>query len=96
VAAENFARNGARVEMDSRQVEALAHRYDVVVANIIDGVLVRIQDALKARVKPGGLLVVSGIILEREQHFLEGFKLPAGAEWRRERLGDWLLFSVRL
>lgn len=96
VAAENFARNGAHVQMDARQVEALDQKYDVVVANIIDGVLVRIQDALKARVKPGGRLVVSGIILEREPNFLDGFKLPPGAQWQRHQLGDWLLFSVKL
>lgn len=96
VAEENFARNGARVAMDARQVEALTEKYDVVVANIIDGVLVRIQDALKARVKPGGWLILSGIILEREPNFLEGFKIPEGAEWKREQLGDWLLYSVRL
>jgi ribosomal protein L11 methyltransferase len=96
VAGENFARNGARVAMDSRQVENLVDKYDIVLANIIDGVLVRIQDALKARVKRGGWLVVSGIISERESHFLEGFKLPEGSTWQRHQQGDWLLFAVRL
>jgi ribosomal protein L11 methyltransferase len=96
VAHENFARNSARVELNSRQVEDLTEKFDVVVANIIDGVLVRIQDALKSRVKPGGWLLVSGIILEREQTFLEGFKLPEGAIWQRHQLGDWLMYSVKL
>lgn len=95
VAKENFARNGcADIRLDARQVEDLTEKYDVVVANIIDGVLVRIQDALKARVAPGGWLIVSGIITEREKDFLEGFSIPG--EWRRMQQGDWLLFATRL
>lgn len=97
VAQENFALNGVQVEMDARQVEDLKDRYSVVVANIIDGVLVRIQDSLKARVRPGGWLVVSGIIKEREADFLKGFKLKPNQKWRvRREDGDWLLFAVQL
>jgi ribosomal protein L11 methyltransferase len=97
VARENFQLNQTSVRMDERQVEQIADRFDVVVANIIDGVLVRIQDTLKARVKSGGWLVVSGIIKEREKDFLSGFQLPSGATWeKREAQGDWLLFATRL
>ncbi len=97
VAIENFANNGcADIRLDERQVEDLTETFDIVVANIIDGVLVRIQDALKARVKPGGWLVLSGIILERENDFLEGFHLPAGRVWTRSQRGDWLLYMVQL
>lgn len=98
VANENFARNGAPdIVLDARQVEDLEIRYDVVMANIIDGVLVRIQDDLKARVRPGGMLLMSGIIAEREPDFLRGFYLPAGCKWaRRAQKGDWLLYSVIL
>lgn len=97
VAHENFALNGVEVQLDERQVGDLKDRYSVVVANIIDGVLVRIQDDLKARVKPGGWLVVSGIIKERECDFLTGFKLKPNQKWRVRRCdGDWLLFAVQL
>lgn len=93
VALENFALNQVSVQMDERQVEDLNEKFDVVVANIIDGVLVRIQDALRARVKPGGWLVLSGIITEREKDFLAGFK----AEWaERVQKGDWLLYAAKM
>jgi ribosomal protein L11 methyltransferase len=93
VARENFELNKVNVEMDGRQVGELNNRYDVVVANIIDGVLVRIQDDLKARVKAGGWLVLSGIITEREKDFLSGFK----AEWSaRKQKGDWLLYAAKI
>ncbi len=97
VAHENFLLNNVRVTLDERQVEDLKDKYSVVVANIIDGVLVRIQDALKARVKPGGWLIVSGIIQEREKDFLEGFKLKPNQKWRsRRQNGDWILYAVQL
>jgi ribosomal protein L11 methyltransferase len=98
VARENFNLNSAsEIIMNDRQVEDLNEKFTIVVANIIDGVLVRIQDALKARVKPSGWLVVSGIIGEREKDFLDGFKLPPGKTWNfREQKGDWILYAVEL
>ncbi len=98
VACENFRANDCdSIALDEKQVEDLNETYDLVAANIIDGVLLRLQDTLKARVKKGGWLVVSGIIGEREQDFLAGFKLPAGATWlSREVKGDWRLFATRL
>lgn len=98
VARENFNLNGGfEIIMNERQVEDLNEKFTIVVANIIDGVLVRIQDALKARVKPGGWLVVSGIIAEREKDFLDGFQLPAGKTWNlRTQKGDWILYAVEL
>jgi len=94
VAKENFALNKmSDIVLDERQIEDLSGQYDIVCANIIDGVLVRIQDALKARVKPGGWLIVSGIISEREKDFLNGFKM----EWsQRRQKGDWILYAAKL
>jgi ribosomal protein L11 methyltransferase len=98
VARENFNLNNCGdIIMNDRQVEDLNEKFTIVVANIIDGVLVRIQDALKARVKPGGWLVVSGIIGEREKDFVEGFQLPAGKQWAaRKQKGDWILYAVEI
>lgn len=98
VARENFAVNQCTsIVMDDMQIEQLGRKFDLVIANIIDGVLVRLQESLKMRVAPGGWLVVSGIILEREKDFLAGFQLPTGKSWqRRVQKGDWLLFAVQL
>jgi ribosomal protein L11 methyltransferase len=98
VALDNFALNDCgNIRLDARQIDDLEDTYDVVVANIIDGVLVRVQEDLKARVRKGGVLIMSGIITEREKDFLAGFKLPSGCRWlRRAQKGDWLLYSVIL
>jgi ribosomal protein L11 methyltransferase len=98
VALENFEKNEADdIVMSDAQVEDIKKEFDVVIANIIDGVLVRIQHALKTRVKAGGWLLLSGIIGEREKDFLEGFELPPGKSWDvRRQKGDWLLYGVKL
>ncbi len=98
VAKENFTGNACSdIMLNEKQIEQLNGSYDVVMANIIDGVLVRVQDTLKMRVRPGGWLIVSGIISERENDFLAGFRLPPGHTWmRRVQKGDWLLFATRL
>jgi ribosomal protein L11 methyltransferase len=98
VANETFAANGCgEIVLNEEQVEALDEKFGVVLANIIDGVLVRIQEPLKACVTKGGWLVVSGIILEREPDFLTGFSLPVGHAWEiRLQKGDWLAYAVRL
>lgn len=98
VARENFALNQCGdIVMDETQVQDVTDQFDVVIANIIDGVLVRLQESLKARVKKGGWLVLSGIISERQADFLKGFQLPSGHSWSLHRQkGDWHLYAVRL
>ena len=98
VARENFAANQCSdILLDEKQIEDIPEQFALVTANIIDGVLVRIQSALKARVAPGGWLIVSGIIKEREKDFLEGFTLPPKVRWiKRVEKGDWLVFATRL
>ena len=64
VTRENAERNGVadRVEADETPVEAVADRYPVVLANIEAKTLAELAPALVARVAPGGLLVLSGIL----------------------------------
>ncbi len=64
VTRENAERNGVRgrVETDETPVHALPGIYPVVLANIESKTLVDLAAALIARVAPGGLLVLSGIL----------------------------------
>jgi ribosomal protein L11 methyltransferase len=67
VARENAARNGlaARLRADTASVRRLRARYPLVVANIEATALVQMAPALRARVEPGGVLVLSGVLAER-------------------------------
>jgi ribosomal protein L11 methyltransferase len=64
VTRENAARNGlsSRVVADETRVGAVDGRYETVLANIEAKTLVELAPGLIARVAPGGLLVLSGIL----------------------------------
>src|SRR5690606_7022875 len=59
VARENLVRNASRsVVVLEDQLESLSNTFQVVMANIIDGVLLELGADLCRRVKPGGHLIL--------------------------------------
>ncbi len=50
--------------------------FDLIIANIIDGVLIALKDQLVSKLAPRGRLIVSGILLEREEKFRAEFIEP--------------------
>jgi len=67
VTRENAERNGLghRVEADTTDVAVVEASFPFVVANIEARVLIPMAGALAARVAPGGLLVLSGVLREQ-------------------------------
>lgn len=61
------------VEIVDQQLDEIRDQYDVVVANIIDGVLIRLQKDLLRTTKPNGYLFLTGILQERDNLFFEKF-----------------------
>jgi len=55
------------------ELSNLSGQFDLVVANIIDGVLVKLGPNLTRVTKPDGVLVVSGILMDHEERFLDAF-----------------------
>jgi ribosomal protein L11 methyltransferase len=69
--------------------------FDLVVANIISGILLRLRDALVRRTRPGGLLLVSGVLTEERDAFLASF---CGSELTLEATserGEWSAMVLR-
>jgi ribosomal protein L11 methyltransferase len=74
VARENIERNNViGVEIQDRLLEEVRESYDLVVANIIDGVLLRLKNDLCRILKHQGHLILTGILEERESGFLDQF-----------------------
>lgn len=74
VARENIKLNKVEeIEVPESLIEEVRGQYDVVVANIIDGVLINIKADLLRVLKPGGHLLLTGILEERDNHFFEKF-----------------------
>lgn len=75
VARENLALNGIhdQVEVATTPLCEIAATFDIIVANILAEELVRLAPELACRLKPGGILLLSGILNEKEELVIEGF-----------------------
>lgn len=85
------------VEITDKQLDEIKEQYDVVVANIIDGVLIRIKKDLLRSVKPGGHLFLTGILQERDDHFFTKF-IEASPEIKvikRIQKDEWVGYWVQ-
>lgn len=96
VSKDNIALNELhQIKISDLLIEEIREKFDVVMANIIDGVLIQIQDELMRVLKNEGDLFVTGILVEREAHFFENFieKLNLKVIRRLENdewIGFWL------
>lgn len=63
----------SNIDIVEQQLDEIRDQYDVVVANIIDGVLIRLQKELLRTTKPNGYLFLTGILQERDNLFFEKF-----------------------
>ncbi|HCU88756.1 MAG TPA: 50S ribosomal protein L11 methyltransferase [Gammaproteobacteria bacterium] len=74
---------------------ANGHHYDVVVANILLEPLVQLADQLSRLMRPGGHIVLSGILVEQIPTLLAAYSSKYDMEppWR---YGDWALLTGTL
>jgi ribosomal protein L11 methyltransferase len=97
VATENVAANSVTdlVRVAEGSVERGVGAYDVLVANILAPTLIGLREALVAQVRPGGHLVLSGVLIEEgdavEAAFCNGPVEVCG----RENEGEWTALLLR-
>lgn len=96
IARENLRRNAmtGRAKFSTTPLPRLG-LYDLVVANILAHILQSLHPDLIARVRPGGLLVTSGITVEQADQFEEQFRDPELELVERREHGDWTAFVWR-
>jgi len=68
--------------------------FDVVLANLIAGVLVALAPELAAEVRPGGTLVASGIYVDREAEVREALAAAGLVVGDRSAEGDWVALEA--
>ena len=93
VAKENVEKNNFKNEIavPDSLLEEIHESYDVVVANIIDGVLIQLKDQLMNKTKSGGHLLLTGILQERDDEFFESFIENSGLKViRRLEKDEWV------
>lgn len=69
--------------------------YDVVLANLIASVLIALAGALRDELRPGGLLLASGIFADREAAVAEALGAAGLETLERSVEGDWVALAVR-
>ncbi len=68
--------------------------FDVVLANLIAGVLVPMATALRDELRPGGTLLASGIFVDREAEVRSAFEAAGLAIHERTAEGDWVALTA--
>ncbi|MFO7577219.1 MAG: 50S ribosomal protein L11 methyltransferase [Pelovirga sp.] len=92
VARDNVAKNQCadRVTITGEPLETLAGQFDLVVANILAEENVRLKNALIDHVRPGGWLVLSGILKEKAQLVSTAFNEGPLRELPMRSQDDWV------
>ena len=82
--------HGTRGELAQRRVGP----FDVVLANLIASLLVRLADGLVEDLRPGGTLLASGIFENREADVVAAFEAAGLVVAGRRAEGDWVALEV--
>ena len=69
--------------------------FDVVLANLIAGVLVPLAEPLRDELRPGGILLASGIFHDREAAVVAAFEAAGLDVTERTAEGDWVALEAR-
>jgi ribosomal protein L11 methyltransferase len=69
-------------------------QFDVAVANIIARVIIELAGHLAACVRPGGVLIASGIIAERAEAVNDALQQASLRITRRDTDGDWVTITA--
>jgi ribosomal protein L11 methyltransferase len=94
--AANARRNrlGRRITARAGSLPTGEGPFDVVLANLIASLLVRLAPDLRAELAPGGTLLASGIFVDREGEVREAFEAAAMRVTDRLAEGDWVALEV--
>jgi ribosomal protein L11 methyltransferase len=74
--------------------DRLIPQYDIVFANILESILIMEKTALIEHVRPGGSLILSGLLRHQVSGIIEAYSRAGVSLQRKEEKGDWaaLLF----
>ena len=84
-----------RVQAREGSLPSDQDRFDVVLANLIAGVLVPLAGPLRDELRPGGILLASGIFHDREAAVVAAFEAAGLEVTARTAEGDWVALEAR-
>ena len=97
VARENLALNqlSSQIECGTEPLESLTEHFDIILANILAEELVRLAPHLTDRLCPGGSLILSGILAEKELLVRHGFDSQPLKYIQTAQEGEWVAILYR-
>ena len=75
--------------------ELAPRRFGIVVANIISSILMRLREGMIARTAPGGILLLSGILVDERDEFMTRFASPELSCEGHQDQGEWTVIRYR-
>lgn len=95
VAKENAEKNNADCEFELNTADKINKHFDFVLANILHNVLAEIMGDLKAIMKDGAYIVLSGILDEKKSVVLEAVKKQNLEIMEEMHQNQWVAIVVR-
>ncbi len=83
-----------RLQARERTLPSGEPAFDVVLANLIAGILVPLAAGLRAELRPGGSLLASGIFVDREREVATAFESVGFQITGRTDEGDWIALEA--
>lgn len=94
VARENAAANGVALEIVEAPLAAIAGTFDVVVANILANTLVELAPDIAAKLAPGGVVLLSGLLHPQEDEVRRAYEALGLAPRPGARQAEWSLLAL--
>jgi ribosomal protein L11 methyltransferase len=93
----NARRNGVarRVRTRTGSVPTGERPADIVLANLVAGLLIALAPLLRDEIRPGGTLLASGIFVDREAEVRRALATARLETVRRTTEGDWVALEAR-
>lgn len=88
-ARQNSRANKAAVSVSALPLERIRGAFDCVAANILSGELTRLARALASKIRPGGYLILSGILAPEAERVARAFTSNGLKKTRTLRSGEW-------
>lgn len=96
-AKENSALNGFTDKIyvaNANLLDKTSGKFDIVLANITADVLITLSQSLGDYMKDGGTVIISGIILKRENEVVKAFEKASFKIEKRMNMGEWVAFKL--
>jgi ribosomal protein L11 methyltransferase len=100
VATEAAEKNIRNQKLEDKVEVVLADKpvegqFDLITANIIANTIIKLADQMKDALKPGGTLITSGIIVDREQDVKSKLESIGLETIEAMHEGEWVAFVSR-